>query len=219
MLLCASREGRRRSILPTHKTPRSSNTARGPWPVFPESSRSGRRTDCRRWSRPLGVCRPCPARVRRLRGFACAICECDRGPSVVLDLCVITRGERVRYYLAIGVSSAGSRAKVSRLDAGVVRRRAAVVSAPTAATERPRRHWCRGCRSDGVLWLQVGALAVCTHAVAAMRAANIGYERCRRKPMRRLDRLSPRYSRSCSQSELASCKTLGGWVASDPSAR
>ena len=112
MLLCASREGRRRSILPTHKTPRSSNTARGPWPVFPESSRSGRRTDCRRWSRPLGVCRPCPARVRRLRGFACAICECDRGPSVVLDLCVITRGERVRYYLAIGVSSAGARAVV-----------------------------------------------------------------------------------------------------------
>ena len=38
------------------------------------------------------------------------MCDCE--PSVVLDLFMITRGERVRYYLAIGVSSAGARAVV-----------------------------------------------------------------------------------------------------------
>ena len=44
--------------------------------------------------------------------FGVLVCEalvCDCEPSVVLDLFVITR-DSVRYYLAIGVSSAGSRA-------------------------------------------------------------------------------------------------------------
>ena len=46
-------------------------------------------------------------------GVSCVrLCVCDGEPSVVLDLCVITRGERVRYYLAIGVSSAGARESV-----------------------------------------------------------------------------------------------------------
>ena len=45
--------------------------------------------------------------------FVCAICVRDGEPSVVLDLCVITR-DSVRYYLAIGVSSAGARAIVVR---------------------------------------------------------------------------------------------------------
>ena len=47
--------------------------------------------------------------------FGVLVCEalvCDCEPSVVLDLFVITRGERVRYYLAIGVSSAGARESV-----------------------------------------------------------------------------------------------------------
>ncbi len=39
------------------------------------------------------------------------LCVCDGEPSVVLDLCVITR-DSVRYYLAIGVSSAGARESV-----------------------------------------------------------------------------------------------------------
>ena len=135
------------------------------------------------------------------------MCVTDCEPSVVRCMCECDHA-RQRQVLSSNrwVVVSGLSREVSRLDAGVVRRRAAVVSAPTAATERPRRHWCRGCRSDGVLWLQVGALAVCTHAVAAMRAANIGYERCRRKPMRRLDRFIAANSRGGKLSELAVCK-------------
>ena len=169
MLLCASREGRRRSIRPTHKKPRSSNTARGPWPVFPESSRSGRRTNCLRWSRPLGVCLP-SVWVSRLRGFCVKalprVCE----PSVVLDLCVITRERQVLSSNRCVVS--GRARDCGKADAGVMRRRAAVASASAGAMERPRRHWCHGCRSDGVLWLQVGVpRRSCTHAAAAMRTS------------------------------------------------
>ena len=46
--------------------------------------------------------------------FGVLVCEalvCDCEPSVVLDLFVITR-DSVRYYLAIGVSSAGARESV-----------------------------------------------------------------------------------------------------------
>ena len=110
MLLCAFLEGRRRSTPPRHKRPRSSNTAGGPWLVFPESSRSGRRRGSRRWSPLRVVCPPYPARVRRLCGFVCAVLLCVTASPPSFDVCVITRS--VRYYLAIGVSSAGARESV-----------------------------------------------------------------------------------------------------------
>ena len=123
---------------------------------------------------------PMESTTRRLSAIPCArtsssgFCVCDlcarrRALRRSRSVCDHARQRQVlssnRWVVVSGLSR-----EVSRLDAGVVRRRAAVVSAPTAATEWLRRHWCRGCRSGGVLWLQVGALAVCTHAVAAMRA-------------------------------------------------
>ena len=94
MLLSAFLEGRRRSTHSINTRPRSSNTAGAPGPVLPESSRSGRRTNCLRWNPRRAVCRPYPARVRRLWGFGVKalprVCE----PSVVLDLYVITREQR-----------------------------------------------------------------------------------------------------------------------------
>jgi len=72
-------------------------------------------------------------------GVSCArLCVCDGEPSVVLDLCVITRERQVLSSNRCVVS--GRARDCGKADAGVVRRRAAVVSAPTAAMERPRRH-------------------------------------------------------------------------------
>ena len=169
MLLCAFPEGRRRSTPLINTRPRSSNTATGPGPVFLKSSHSGRRTGFLRWSRPLGVCLP-SVWVSRLRGFCVKalprVCE----PSVVLDLCVITRERQVLSSNRCVVS--GLSRGCGKADAGVMRRRAAVVSASAGAMERPDRHWCHGCRSDGVLWLQVGVpRRSCTHAAAAMRTS------------------------------------------------
>ena len=81
---------------------------------------------------------------------------------------MITR-DSVRYYLAIGVSSAGARESV---ETGRGSGAASSCGGECAhgCNGKAAGHWCHGCRSDGVLWLQVGALAVCTHAVAAMRA-------------------------------------------------
>ena len=97
--------------------------------------------------------------------------------------------------------------EVSRLDAGVVRRRAAVVSAPTAAMEWLWWHWCHGCRSGGVLWLQVGGQRrSCTHASPQRCApAKVGYERCRRTPKETPDRVSLHF-RSASRQLASGCK-------------
>ena len=94
-------------------------------------------------------------------GVSCArLCVCDGEPSVVLDLCVITRERQVLSSNRCVVS--GRARDCGKADAGVVRRRAAVVSAPTAATES-RGGTGHGCRSDGVL--QVGVS--CSPCVAA----------------------------------------------------
>ena len=208
MLLSAFLEGRRRSTHSINTRPRSSNTAGAPWLVFPESSRSGRRTSFLRWSRPLDVCRPYPARVRRLWGFGGGALVCLlRALRRSRSICDHAR-RGVRYYLAISVCRQRARATVSRRDAGVVRRRAAVVSAPTAATEWPRRHWY-GCRSGGVLWLQVGGQRrSCTHASPQRCApAKVGYERCRRTPKETPDRVSLHFRTRPASRQLASgCK-------------
>ena len=146
-------EGRRRSTHSINTRPRSSNTAGAPWLVFPESSRSGRRTSFLRWSRPLDVCRPYPARVRRLWGFG--------GGALVCLLRALRRSRSncdharrgVRYYLAISVCRQRARATVSRRDAGVVR--GTGLPRPRAASGlRVRARELRR-RGDGVL--QVGA--------------------------------------------------------------
>ena len=159
MLLCAFPEGRRRSTPPTHKRPRSSNTARDLWLVFQGSSRSGRRTNCRRWSRPRDVCPPYPARVRRLRGFVCAICVCDGEPSVVLDLCVITRERQVLSSNRCVVSGRARKCRDGTREGAASRVRAAVRKLSYVT----RVGSARVCRSDGVL--QVGVS--CSPCVAA----------------------------------------------------
>ena len=99
-----------------------------------------------------------------------------------------------------------ARATVSRRDAGVVRRRAAVVSAPTAerngrgalVSRLPQRRravvagrWA-GCR--------------CTHATPQRCApAKVGYERCRRTPKETPDRVSLHF-RSASRQLASGCK-------------
>ena len=133
------------------------------------------------------------------------VCDCE--PSVVRCMCECDHA-RQRQVLSSNrwVVVSGLSREVSRLDAGVVRRRAAVVSAPTAATERPRGTGvtaaaataCCGCRS-------VRSQFVRTRSQRCA-PANYGYERCRRKPMRRLDRFIAANSRGGKLSELAVCK-------------
>ena len=152
MLLSAFLEGRRRSTHSINTRPRSSNTAGAPWLVFPESSRSGRRTSFLRWSRPLDVCRPYPARVRRLWGFGGGALVCLlRALRRSRSICDHAR-RGVRYYLAISVCRQRARATVSRRDAGVVR--GTGLPRPRAASGlRVRARELRR-RGDGVL--QVG---------------------------------------------------------------
>ena len=185
MLLSAFLEGRRRSTHSINTRPRSSNTAGAPGPVFPESSRSGRRTNCRRWSRPRGVCRPYPARVRRLRGFVCAVlCVRRRALRRSRSICDHARQRQVLSSNRCVVS--GRARGCGMADAGVMRRRAAVVSAGAGAMERPRWHLCHGCRTACC-----GCRSVCRVAVVRTRLqrcapAKIGYERCRRSLRRNL---------------------------------
>ena len=86
-------------------------------------------------------------------------CVCDGEPSVVLDLCVITR-DSVRYYLAIGVSSAGPLATgrdgtregaASRVRAAVRKMQLRMRLGSSARVSRRR--------GDGVL--QVGVSVLC----------------------------------------------------------
>ena len=92
------------------------------------------------------------------------MCVTDCEPSVVLDLCVITR-DSVRYYLAIGVSSAGAR-DVSRRDAGVVRPSECELQCVSAATKRVGSARVSRRRVDSVL--QVGVCKPGPCAAAAM---------------------------------------------------
>ena len=65
-------------------------------------------------------------------------------------------------------------------------------------------HWCHGCRSGGVLWLQQGRR--CTHASPQRCApAKVGYERCRRTPKETPDRVSLHF-RSASRQLASGCK-------------
>ena len=189
MLSSAFLEGRRRSTHSINTRPRSSNTAGAPGPVLPESSRSGRRTNCLRWNPRRAVCRPYPARVRRLWGFGVKalprVCE----PSVVLDLYVITREQR--QVLSSNRCVVSGRARRVETGRG---------SGAASSCGGECAHGCNGVTALVSRLPQRRRAVVagrCRVAVVRTQSqrcapAKIGYERCKRGQGTLPDRLSPR---------------------------
>ena len=126
-----------------------------------------------------------PARVRRLWGLCVRFCVCLlRALRRSRSICDHARQRQVLSSNRCVVS--GRARGCGMADAGVMRRRAAVVSAGAGAMERPRWHLCHGCRTACC-----GCRSVCRVAVVRTRLqrcapAKIGYERCRRSLRRNL---------------------------------